>query len=142
MEIKLSETIFVDTAPLIYFFEDNKRYAEKVAGIFAVALKKRVQIVTSMITYVELLTMPQKAGNKLLAAKYRDYLTNSEEVSIYPMSITVADKTVELRAQYNLKTPDAIQLATSIICGADHVLTNDKKWKVVEECNIVLLDQL
>lgn len=142
MRFKRANTVFVDTAPLIYFFEDHAEYAQVIADILSEFLHNRVQILTSMVTYIELLTMPQKAGDKILAAKYRDYLTNSDEVSIYPLNISVADKTVELKAQYGLKTPDAIQLATSIVAGADYVLTNDKGWKLVQECNVVLLGEL
>ena len=58
------------------------------------------------------------------------------------LNISVADKTVELRAEYGLRTPDAIQLATAVSCGSDYVLTNDRKWKQVNQCNTVLLDEL
>nr|MBF0223203.1 PIN domain-containing protein [Desulfobulbaceae bacterium] len=54
----------------------------------------------------------------------------------------MADKTAEYRPKYNMKTPDAILLATAEICGADYVLTNDAEWQKIENLNIVLLDDL
>ncbi len=64
-----------------------------------------------------------------MVAKCRDYLTNSKNVSLYPLNLLVADRAVSFRSRYNLKTPDAIQLATAKICGADYIITNDRSWK-------------
>jgi len=136
------QTVFVDTAPLIYFFEEHETYASLVAGLLNEAAAKDVQVVTSMITYIELLTLPRRAGNERLAAKYREYLTNSERVSLYPLNTLVADAAVEFRAVYNLKTPDAIQLGVARVCGADIVITNDRDWRAVKELTIVTLSDI
>jgi hypothetical protein len=37
-------------------------------------------------------------------------------------------------------TPNAIQIATAIIAGADNILTNDSGWKRVEEISVVTPD--
>ncbi len=93
----------------------------------------------SLLTYVELLTHPQRCGNERLSAKYRDYLTNSERVSLYPLNVLVADAAVAFRVGYNLKTPDAIQLGTAKVCGADMVLTNDRDWRAIKELPVEFL---
>lgn len=136
------QTVFVDTAAFIYYFENHEAYADPLDRFFRNCTDLDVQIVTSLVTYIELLTFPEKNGNRLLAAKYREYLTNSENLRVYPLSFQVADEAVRLRAQHGLRTPDAIQLATARICGADWVLTNDKRWQVVPDMPVVLMDQL
>ncbi len=136
------QTVFVDTAPLIYYFEDHQVFAPLVARFLEEAFLKNVQLVTSQITYIELLTLPQRCGNERLSAKYREYLTNSERLSLYPLNVLVADAAVGFRADYNLKTPDAIQLGTARVCGADMVLTNDRDWHAVTELPVVLLSDL
>ncbi|MDA0578188.1 MAG: PIN domain-containing protein [Verrucomicrobia bacterium] len=136
------QTLFLDSAPLIYFFEENDQYVEKLDCIFEAVASRRCAIITSMITYIELLTLPEKMGDRRLAAKYRECMTNSEGFSIYPLNLTVADGAVELRARYGLRTPDAIQLSTARVCGADFILTNDRAWKRVSDLNVVLVDEL
>lgn len=69
-------------------------------------------------------------------------MTHSENISLFPLDISIADTAVQLRAKYNFKTPDAIQLATAIRCGADYVITNDKEWQKVGNLNILLLEDL
>jgi predicted nucleic acid-binding protein len=98
--------------------------------------------VTSLITYIEILTLPERMGKRRLASKYRDFLTNSNSLSIHPLNLAVADEAVRIRARHGLRTPDAIQLATALVCGADHVVTNDKRWRVVSGLHVVLVDEL
>lgn len=137
--LKPRQTVFVDTAPLIYFFEDHQTFAPLVSRFLEEAFAKDVQLVTSLITYIELLTYPQRCGNERLAAKYREYLTNSERLSLYPLNVLVAEAAVGFRVAYNLKTPDAIQLGTAKVCGADMVLTNDRDWRAIQELPIHVL---
>lgn len=142
LQLDKSSSVFLDTAPLIYFWEKNNQYFNKVEGFFDEVYQKDAQVTVSLITYIELITHPLKSENKKLAAKYRDYLTNSANFSLYPINMLVADKTAEYRAQYGLRTPDAILLATADICGADLVLTNDSAWKKVTSLNVVLVGEL
>jgi predicted nucleic acid-binding protein len=144
MGLKLdpSDRIFMDTAPFIYFFEEHPVYIEKLSNLFDSVYALGVPVITSVVTYIEVLTYPEKTGAKSLAAKYRDSLTNSELVSIYPLNLQVADMAVTFRAKYGLKTPDAVQIATAAVCGADYVITNDREWKKIKDVRVVLLPEL
>lgn len=142
LKLCAGQTVFLDTAPFIYFFEENERYVECVSSLLDSASRLNVQIVTSVITYIELLTLPERVGDLRLAAKYRDFLTNSEQVSIYPLNLGVADAAVRFRAKYGLKTPDAVQLGVAYVCGADWVITNDANWEKISDMGIVLVDKL
>ncbi len=53
-----------------------------------------------------------------------------------------ADKAVLFRARYGLRTPDSIQLATAQVCGADLVITNDRKWEQVRELSVIQVANL
>ncbi|MBN1444812.1 MAG: PIN domain-containing protein [Candidatus Omnitrophica bacterium] len=144
MGLKLLSTdkIFLDTSPFIYFFEENPAYIEKLGNLFDRIYAGGIPIITSIITYIELLIYPEKTGAKKLAAKYRESLINSEFISVYPMNLPVADTAVTLRVKYSLKTPDAIQVATAVVCGADYVITNDRKWKKIKDVNVVLISEI
>jgi predicted nucleic acid-binding protein len=73
---------------------------------------------------------------------YRDYLTNSENISLFPLDLNIADHAVDLRARHQFNTPDAIQLGTAVACGADYIITNDKDWRRFEEIQILLVSDL
>jgi predicted nucleic acid-binding protein len=47
-----------------------------------------------------------------------------------------------LRAEYNLRTPDAIQAATALSCGATGFVSNDAGFRRVTGLDIMVLDDL
>jgi len=138
-----NQAVFLDTAPLIYFWEKHTRYYPAIAALFDEIYAKNVQCCVSLITYIEVITFPMKQKQGNIAAKYRNYLTNSRNFQLVPMDISIADRTAWLRSEFGLRTPDAIQLATADICGADYILTNDKAWRKVDRPErIILVDDL
>jgi len=80
---------------------------------------------TSQLSRLECRSKPMRAGDKALLALY-DAFFASVEVEVLPMTIAVVDKATELRANMNLKTPDALHVATAILSGATAFLTGDK----------------
>lgn len=54
----------------------------------------------------------------------------------------MAEQAAIIRANYNIKTPDALQLATAIIHQADYFLTNDEQLKRVNDLEIITLSNL
>ena len=142
IDLKSDDIIFLDTAPFIYFFEQHPNYFSALEKLFAQLYETGAQAITSIITYIELTTHPARQGKNQLVHKYRDYLTNSENISLFPLDMDIADHVVEMRAKYHFKTPDAIQLGTAIACGADYIITNDKAWQRVEGIKVILVGEL
>ena len=142
LNLKSNDIIFLDTAVFIYFFEKNQAYYKKLLEIFDQLYETKAQAITSIITYIELTTHPKIKGNTQLVRKYRDYLSNSENLSLFPLDMNIADQVVSVRAMYKFKTPDAIQLGTATACGADYILTNDKQWLRFKEIPVILVDEL
>jgi predicted nucleic acid-binding protein len=99
-------------------------------------------MLTSLVTYMEILTRPYAAGDTQLADKYRAFFTNSENLVLVPLSPAVAEEAARLRARHGLRTPDAIQLASARCYGADHVLTNDLSWKAIPGYSILTMEEL
>jgi predicted nucleic acid-binding protein len=142
LSLKTNDIIFLDTAVFIYFFEKHEDYYIKLLQIFDQLYETNAQAITSVITYIELTTHPAIKGQTQLVRKYRDYLSNSENMSLFPLDMDIADNVVSIRAKYNFKTPDAIQIGTAAACGADYILTNDKKWLRFKEIPVLLVDEL
>jgi len=53
-----------------------------------------------------------------------------------------AKRAATLRAKYNLRTPDALQVATALEFDCQAFLTNDIALKRVTELRVLILDEL
>jgi len=132
----------LDTAPLIYFIEGNSQYQEKLNQVFDSNDKGDFAFITSSITLLEVLVKPLKEKQPKLVERYINILTNARGIEIFEVTNAISIKAAELRAKYNLRTPDAIQLATAIEFNADYFLTNDFKLKLVSEVKSIVLSEL
>ena len=78
-----------------------------------------------------ILVKPKKDNNVFLENRYKLILSNYPNLSIIDVGYKIADIASRLRANYNIKTPDAIILATGISMNVDYFITNDIKLKNV-----------
>jgi predicted nucleic acid-binding protein len=137
-----NQTIFIDTAPLIYYIEENPRYLKFLQPFFAANEKYGYFFLSSVITLMEVLVLPLRHKKNELAQRYETVLTSSNAIKLVAIDEEIAKISARLRAEYSFKTPDAVQLATAIMHSADTFLTNDKQLKVVKEVNVVTLDEI
>jgi len=135
------KTVGLDTAPLIYFIEENPTYIETVRLFFEAMDKGNFLVVTSTVTLLEVLVHPLRSNNTELAAEYRDILLNSK-LTILEVSSAIAEQAAQLRAAHNIRTPDAIQISAAIEAGATHFLTNDIRLPDIPSIQILSLDSL
>lgn len=140
--LQTGDLVFVDTAPFVYFFEQHATFFPYVEKLFDQVFNQNAQVITSIVTFIEIAILPARMGNQALVDQYRAYFTNSSRVSLAPVTLEVANHAIALRAQYSLKTPDAIQLGTAIAHSATHVVTNDQQWKQVASQNVVLVNEI
>jgi predicted nucleic acid-binding protein len=126
--LPLHATVVVDTAPFIYVFESHPEFADKFTGVFEAAADGKLSIALSTITLAEVLTGPLRAGQAALARRYEKVLSG---FTIVPVTASIASSAAQLRAQYRLKLPDAIQLATALETGATALVTHDRDFSRV-----------
>lgn len=132
----------LDTSPFIYFVEQNPLYVDLMDEIFRHITKGDFQACSSMITLTEVLIHPLRQNNQILANEYRDLLLNATNFQLYPITAFSAETAAILRVKYNLRTPDALQIATALENNCDAFLCNDKGLKRVTELQILILDEL
>lgn len=132
--------VFIDTAPIIYFIEKHKRYINIIRPVFTEIDSGKIEALTSTITLLEVLVHPFKTNNEKLAERYREILLNSENLTTFEILHEVSEISSKLRAEYSIKTPDAIQIAVGILYGADKFLTNDPNLKKVIDIEVLVLD--
>ncbi len=132
----------LDTMTFIYHFEENEDYLPFTKALFGLIEDGRIEGKTSVITRLEILVKPKEEGNELLADEYRLILENFPHLEVIPVDAKVADLASVIRAKYKLRTPDAIQLATSILKGAQAFVTNDESLKKVKEIESIVMREV
>jgi predicted nucleic acid-binding protein len=131
-----------DTSPVIYFVEANPQYDALVTEIFQRVSNGAPSGATSVITLSEVLVQPIIRQQTLLQREYRDLLMRSRNFSTWAISASIAELGAELRAQYRLRTPDALQIATALEAGCEGFLSNDAGLRRVTELRVLILDDL
>lgn len=130
----------IETAPYIYYLENHPPYAERIDAIFMVVETESIEIVTSVMTLTETLMKPLHANDQALIDAYEDLLT--QNTRLVPITARIARSAADVRARYNLRTPDALHVATALDASCDAFLTNDNALKRVTELRILVLDDL
>jgi predicted nucleic acid-binding protein len=133
MGIKDASTILIDTNCFIYYFEDNEIYADKLEEMFTKIQNGEIKAYMSVLSLLELLVKPKKDGNIFLENRYKLTLMNYPNLKIIDVSVGIADVAATLRAEHNIKTPDAIILATALHFNVDSFVTNDTRLKDICE---------
>ena len=136
------QVVGLDSAPLIYFIEENQTYLEMTDAFFEAIVRGEFRVVTSVVTLLEVLVYPLRQGNRILAQQYRDILFNEVGLTTIEVSAAIAEVAAQLRATYNLQTPDSIQMATAISGGASFFLTNDARLPSLPELEVLVLEEL
>ncbi|MBD2560080.1 MULTISPECIES: type II toxin-antitoxin system VapC family toxin [Nostoc] len=136
------QIVGLDTAPLIYFIEENPNYLDVIDAFFEAMFRGDFRVVTSVLTITEVLVYPLRQGNTALAQQYREILFNSQGLTTIEVFPEIAENAAQLRANYNLRTPDAIQMATAIRGGASFFLTNDARLPSLPALTVLVLDTL
>ncbi|MEJ1935693.1 type II toxin-antitoxin system VapC family toxin [Nostoc sp. NIES-2111] len=136
------QIVGLDTAPLIYFIEENPNYLNLTDAFFEALFRGEFTVITSVLTITEVLVYPLRQGNTILAQQYRDILFNSQGLTTIEVFPDIAETAAQLRANYNLRTPDAIHIATAIRGGASFFLTNDARLPSLPGLSVLVLEQL
>ena len=136
-----SISIFIDTAPFIYFFEGNYDLSNKSMNVLFYLLNGNFDIYTSYITEVEMKVIPQrnKQINKIVTMD-----NFFEEFAINRLSLGIRDYKIalDIRAEYSfIKLIDAFQLALALNTKCDYFLTNDKELRKFKQIKVVLIDE-
>jgi predicted nucleic acid-binding protein len=134
--------LFLDTAPVIYFVEQNPNYADRVNEIFDRIDMSTVGAVTSPITLAECLVGAISGGSVQLVQDFTDLITAGPHVTFMWIDAAVAEEAARQRIMHNLTLTDALQVAAALAVQADAFLTNEVKFKRVTALPILLLDDL
>ncbi len=135
----MGQKIGLDTQILVYYFEDNQEYADRVEEILLATRSGLFQAVFSSIGVIEILTGVKKQKRLDLAGRYREVFAHFPNLTIGGLNPSITEIASDLSAKYLIKIPDAIHLATAIDFGAEKFITNDADLKKVKEIAVEVL---
>jgi hypothetical protein len=97
-------------------------------------------LVTSALTLLEVLVVPYRAGDHLLAERFEALLTHSRGVRVEEIRREYLRAAAHSRAATGAKTPDALQLVAAWGGGCRAFLTNDRKFPAIGGLRALQLD--
>ncbi|GIL15378.1 MAG: hypothetical protein BroJett039_05510 [Chloroflexota bacterium] len=134
------QRIFLDTAPIIYFVENNPTYLKRVQSVFNQIDAGALTAITSPITLAECLVHPYRRGLDEAVEAFTALIINGENTLFAPIGQETAQRAAQLRARHNLGLADSFQIATALITACSAFLTNDALLRRVTEIPILVLD--
>src|SRR3974377_557512 len=94
----------VVTAIFIYLMEEPPRFLRLLEPLFREVDRGRRDLVTSALTLLEVLVLPNRSGDHLLAERYEALLTRSRGVRVADISRDHLRVAAQLRAATGVKT--------------------------------------
>lgn len=120
--------VALDTAVFIYWIEAHDRFAPLIEPVFSAIAGGSLEAATSVLTLMEVLVVPYRAGNRPLAERYEALLTRSRGLSLVPLSTAALRAAAQIRAAApRVRTPDALQMAAALAAGCPVLVTNDRQ---------------
>lgn len=134
-------TVYVDTNIVIYSVESVEPYSALVRPLWEAARSGHIRLLGSELHIIETLAAPLKRGNRALVDVYEQVL-NAADFELMPMTRDIMRRGAGLRADFNLKTPDAIHAATAIEARCSTYLTNDSGFRRITRLSVLILQDL
>lgn len=129
--------VTVDTAPIIYLMEDHPTLLKPYLLTFQRIESGELQGVISSVTLAEFLSGPLRDNDEILADRYYQALTNSNNWHVQPLDAPLSFTAARIRCRYGLKLPDAIQVATAIYSQSAALITHDRDFNAVTEIPVI-----
>lgn len=134
--LKEHPQIYLDAMIFIYLFEDFPQFQKEASFIFNSIEKNKNQGLTSKLTISEILVQPYRMEAKPTVNRYLNFLYNFPHLKLIPINDSILLKTASLRAESNLKTPDAIHITSALEKEASGFITADQQIKIPSEINL------
>jgi len=123
-------TVFLDACTIIYLIEAREPFYSSCQAAFRKLTEADhdVSVAISRLSILECLVQPLKNQEEETIGQYRDFFSR-QGLSVIDLSQEVIEKALQLRVNFNLRTPDALQAACALSLPDDTVfLTGDRSF--------------
>lgn len=140
--LKNVRRVFLDTAPVIYFFEQHPVYFSRKEAFFRFRRDAGISIITSPVTLVECLVHPIRHGLSKQSEAYRHLILQGVNTEFYEIGAEAANHAAHLRASLSITLADALQVGVALASHCEAFMTNDRQLLKIENISVLLLDEL
>jgi predicted nucleic acid-binding protein len=116
----------LDTSIFIYHLEQHPTYSPLTQTLLAGVQAGRWRAVASVVTLMELTVRPWQLNREAIAREYEILLVHFPHLLLADVTRDVARRGAQLRARFQLRPADALQVATALLHGATAFVTNDR----------------
>ena len=139
-ELSRFTTLFIDTAPFIYYIEAHPHFGPITKDVFDLVFSGQITAYSSVLTLTEVLPKPIESKNEKLAQRFTEFLEHGKNLILLEVTARIASSAGKLCGRYpRLRALDSVQIAAALDVGADAFLTNDKRLKGIHDIRVVLL---
>jgi predicted nucleic acid-binding protein len=129
------ERILLDSSTLIAYLNGGEPATPVAVHIIERFVRPgRNHAIISMLSIVEILVRPLRAGAPG-GQHALTFLTRTPHFQLADVDIWIAHRAAVVRAQHNMRTPDALVSATGLTHQVGHLVTNDDRWKRLQGVN-------
>lgn len=132
---------FLDASALIYLVEGAEPFAARTRGALSDLAQREphAAVALSRLTWLECRVRPLRDAETAVLAAFDDFFRRPDVVWV-ELSAQVVELATEIRARTGLKTPDALQAASCLQLGADHLfVTGDIAFRKVAGLRVKVL---
>jgi predicted nucleic acid-binding protein len=136
-----SGLVYTDAQVVIYTVDKYPNYAPLCRPIWEAARASTITVISSQLILAETLVAPLRSGDLVHLAD-REALWRHPNTRLFPVTEAIIREAAQLRADFNLKTPDAIHAATALHHGCTLFVSNDTAFRRVPNLSVAILDDV
>ena len=121
--------VYFDANIFIYLMEGLPAFQAQMAEIRACLLNDKTDFVTSELTLCEVLVLPFRQNDTQLVAQYRQLIEDSGAFDLLATNRETYIRASLYRAQFRMKTPYALHMASAVEAGCEVFVTADRGVK-------------
>jgi len=129
----------LDTSIFIYHIQANSPFSGAASQVIEQLKQRTATGVTSVLTLTELLVRPFQMGHRGLALRYEALVRAIPNLTVVNTNARIARQAAVLRASHQLRTADAVRVASSLEHGATAFVTNDIRLRRITELSVIVL---
>ena len=132
---------FFDASALIYLIEGREPFAAQVRASLRNLTHRFPQlgVAISRLSWLECRVGPMKTNDLAVLGRYDTFFARSDLIWI-ELDRDVVELAAAIRVRHGLRTPDALQAASCLQLGSDHVLlSGDTSFAKVAGLNVAQL---
>ena len=133
--------VFFDASALIYLLEGKAPLADRVRVELAAIAQAHPDagVAVSRLSWLECRVGPMKADDAAALALFDAFFARPDLVWV-ELTRDVVELAAAIRVRHGLRTPDALQAASCLQLGPQHVmLTGDGEFSRVQGLNVTVL---